>query len=410
MGSPTRKSKRTGVAAAAVDPRTGDGAPASDDAVAALSELQAGTQISIRRTVPTYASGWLAHLEVTDDADSVLDTIQREWGGGTYLLQFKERGPSGRLHYVKGSVRLQIAGPSKYRGDVYAPDGTVQTRARDVTPPASPVVVHNPSPPSQDRLWDIVQRAIDGSEKGGKQLDVVSLVQALQSQLGSASPDPFGQLERTLGLVSTLRKTFQDGGGGGGGGSDDDDDEGMFSSKKMMNLLMMKMLGGGGGGPPMGAVPPGHFGGGQPPSSAAPPGHVFHPQRGWIPDPSVATSGKVFHPQRGWIPYPGPTQPTPQPTQPTPSSGPLTPAEPVDADGTEANPEEVEYEPLTASEILEDLRSRSPADRDALVTELIAGLGGADPAEVRSTLDAAATAAGGGGLYPVHLPGDGDGT
>jgi len=352
----------------------------------ALGSLEAGQALSVTRTAPAYARGWCEDLPVPADADSLNDVRQQirlQYGGGTYVLQWKHR--RGKTLFGRGSAVITIAGDPMYRGRRYRhgvleemPDERMVPQSSSAAQAPTPVIVQAPAPAGGDALQTallgIVQTALGGKEQSP--LDVVQLVTALQTSLkgGASSEDTFGTIERVMSLMAKAKKAFRR--------DDDDDDEprqrnpqsatnggglldgllgGDGGGLSLEKILMIKLLGDGGGLGGLGGL----LGQAQPPRPAAP---------AMQPGPP----GHVWHPQAGWIPYAAPTpQPTPQvqtQTQtldPRPAAPATAPAEgPLEGDDVDEDP------PYSADEIAADILSRPPEEQEAFLGELISKLAG----------------------------------
>jgi hypothetical protein len=345
------------------------------DAMDELAAMAPGDMVMVYRQSPAYAKGLCEHMIVPHEGsgEDLLDQIRANWGGGTFTVQAKQRHPGGGMRFAKRSKTFVIAGHPKYQGREYVNGALPPTPTPSAPTAQTPVIVqapqNNPGNDMQGQLLALVAKALGSvGQEGAANLDVVGLIGALQGVLGQPEKrDSFGDLERSLGLVRNLQKTFNPGvpaqdddespfsgmfGGTGGGKFNPMDILAMMMMKKMMGPEMSGMFGGQpqASQPPqqtMGATAPAQtqqFGPvGQPPS----PDHVWHQQRGWI-----TSEVPIQNPQPENVPQPPTTT-----SEPTPE------------------PEDEEIEPITVPELLQELSEKKPEEREAFVTEFCQQIG-----------------------------------
>lgn len=293
------------------------------DPFAALGEKEDDEILQVERKSPLDAVGFMGEMTRPDNVYDIKPEIARQWGGGTYLVRRKGRVHNGKMVYRNGSIRLQIAGPSK------DPEGRPLKNPGSASSNA-PIVF---SPPPQNGgdinasvfklLSDLLSKTVSKDAAGNPSVDFVGLVTALQGALQArpAADDPLGQFERSIALMGRMRKLWAP-------QADDDDDEGGGllggllgggkRSSMLEMLLMQKLMGADGlngliGTPkrqpnPGSAMPASGMPGVHSPMPPIPPGYVWHPQHGLIPFPETPKvqnrpeqgGNVVSHPENGF--------------------------------------------------------------------------------------------------------------
>lgn len=337
----------------------------------ALQELEPGTILAVSRTEPRHARGFLEDMEISpQELAGIRGYLQRTWGGGKFKLQWKVRDATGAQKFARGCALFTIAGPPMFRGKRVLPDGTIE----DPPPPpaanpAPPPVVYAHPPPQPGAARDYASELLGQlvplvlNKADGSPLDVVQLVGALQNTLRTGSePDPFGQVERTLGLLTKLRDTFGDGESERG---EPEDSGGLLGGLTgnggIEKLLLMKLLGE-------------HQ---QPQQQQAPPGWQMGPQ-GWQPAPQAPQAPQFPPAPPGWRLTPQGWQrlhETPQAHGEEldtiePAANPAPPTKPVVHEAQPELDDDDDDEPMTADEIAEEIANCTPAEQEAILAKM----------------------------------------
>lgn len=337
-----------------------------------LRKLSPGEHIMLSRSSPSYAAGFLDHLIVTNDGvGDILSEIRESWGGGIFTLRPKIRAANGRLLFAAGrSISVQIAGEPLFNGRKYN-NGVLEPQSIS----AQPVVVQTGSSQKSDELQSqllgIIQSTFANQSAKGGNVDIVGLVGALQEVLRGGQnerpQDSFGDIDRSLGLISKLQQMF------GGNvkvpeeSSEDTSDAFSFGNMSLEKLLMFKLLGsdmGGmmGGGPPMWQQRPSPYGyPGQPRPN--PPQH-----------PGMPTGMPMGYPQN---------YPQWEPPHPPPRSEHDQRQESMQA--SESSESDESYDPITVDEIFDDLADRTSDEREKFLGEFFEKIG-ANPELLRAVM------------------------
>ena len=311
-----------------------------------LGDLESGQSLTISRSQPAHARGWLEDYPIvpgTDSLDGLRDYLRGTYGGGTFTLQWKRRLGSGAVRFRRGAVQLTIAGEPLYQGRRYLPGGRLEDPAMvaraNPQQPAPPIVVQAQPVPAtadgrlQEALLGILERTAYAGGRAGQ--DVVGLVRALQGTLqqpAAAQGDPLGQIERVVTLLGKIRRSMD---------GDVAREAPSRSTGGIEEILLAKLIGG--------DSP-------QPTIQQGPPGHLWDPEaRRWVPRIHVQ------QPRHGCLDNPAPAS-APAPT-PAPAPAPAP------------HEESEEYEPLTVDELLDDLAARTEEDRSEFVTQILERLG-----------------------------------
>lgn len=375
--------KRTGAGPAADTDRSELGRPPGlADEISELEALQPGEVLSITRSAPSYAKGWLESIHVPPGGVAeVPEYIRGTWGGGHYVLQWKKRGEnSGKLVYAKGSATLTIAGEPLHQGRRYL--GTQLEPPQQSTVTTQPVIVQQPAAPRgvggdlQDLLTTLLRRAVEGKSDGGSVVELIKAIRELErdrspAPASSSSSSPLAELDgidRMVSMITKLRKLDP-------ARDDDDDDDrasppGMFGmggsgTPSIEQLFMWKMMSEMGGGMPMPGMP-GMQPMGATPQVQAPPGHVWHPQRGWIPfaTPAPATPSS-----------PATVVSAPSSTSSPPRSSVAETTAPAWQTPDDVADSEFFDGPLSADEVAEHVASLPDAERERFLLDVLAKLG-----------------------------------
>lgn len=296
----------------------------------------------LNRLYPTYAKGYLETVQLPEGGPwELLDLIGTSWGGGTFSLQPRERKFQGHTVFARGGCQVTIAGPAKFRGQPYSPDGRILEHNPAPAPAAPLAVPAQPSSNLDGRLWSLLEKLTQKTQAGApaqQSLADIAEIGRVFAEFRGGSPtaavDPADSFEREIARYHRLRKLFD-------GDRDRDRYEPSAPSDpmgQMMQMFMMKMMGGGD------AMPHAPFGG--PPPVSRPP---------YTPPPPPPVSA-----------------PTPNPQPPAP-----TPAPPADDDD-----DGYEDEPMTAAEVAEGMAGLDAPARAQMLAELLEQ----QPEEVRAAL------------------------
>ena len=345
----------------------------ANDPLASLRSAHVTDRISITRSWPPQAAGWLDDVELpAGGIDDLPELIRSQYGGGRYQLQLKRKKPGvPGVPFTNICAQLQVAGtPRDPRAEA----------ERAPQPMPAPVVIQGPpgSTDQSNQLLGLVIEAVRNGGGGATNLAELAKVILQATSVSQQRSNPLEGLEQMLGLWAKFRTVFAPNtdreperessplsgllGGMGGG--------------QLEQLLLAKFLGGMGGGQPQPApqIPP-------PPS----PRHVFHPQHGWFIPTTSKQEQKPAAAQQPAPPQPPPASPPPRPHL----------------------VETYDDEPLTADEIADDIDQLSEAEQDKLLERLMqAKLGKMDPAIVQKVMAGA-----GGGVslddsYPMAADGE----
>ena len=373
------------------------------DKADAFRQLAPGESISVHRLSPVQAQGYLDHIVVAEGEElDVLAELKRNWGGGRYQLKAKKRVANGRILFSGLNGTFTIAGEPMQDGKVLRngrwvdmePERPASNQPQVIyaNPPAAPQ--NSNLDPVSARILGLVEQQLSASQSNGgnasQAMDIVGLVGALRDTLQPAAAgraaDPYKDLERTLGLITTLKETF---GGADGGGSNSDEGGGMTGlGSNVEAILLQKIMGGGApsqpqpqpwqqptqqwmqgqwGGPPPGAMP------GQPPmGNPSGPGNWPNAQGpvGWqqSPPPHQGVPGQPRPPQNPQPPQPPPPQAAPQPQSPEPPPA----DEPIDDQDEDSEEDEG---PFTVANLMGELEEMTPDQRSAFLAEAMSELG-----------------------------------
>lgn len=333
----TADADRSGAAPDTVDVRSDSGndavlpGPGSDepaDLASLLARLDPDSRVSITRISPAYAGGWLEDLVIPSGQESdLLALIRQAYGGGQFRVQAKTLNGNGKRVYARGTAVVTIAGPPLLNGRPYNPDGTLQ----QPTPPpqaSAPMLLQQPAPQGstletlQAVAQVLAQQRGDG-QGGGQSLEGVAEVVSALAQTARPQPqvDAFGQIDRTLTLLSKMRDAFGSNDGGGG-------DPGAFSDGDLMKLLLMN-----------------------------------NTQQQQQPPPGMYWNGYQWVPQQ----Y-APPQQQPQPQQAAPQAAAPTPAQPTSPPAAQSQGDD--DEPYTVDEVLDGIDGLSDDEKMELLTKL----------------------------------------
>jgi hypothetical protein len=353
------------------------------EAIEDLHALQPGAHIEVTRIAPQdkQCKGYLGHIVVPDDGmGDIKEEIKNTWGGGTYQLRAKDTGRAGgKLTYVQGAARIDIAGLPRQDGKEWA-----NGQWRPIVSAAAPVpmqVVQNPGTGNEatNTTLQVLQTLLpmmQGGDLGGVDLPgLITAISGVSSQRQSER-DSFRDMERAFSLLNNLRESNLGGGG--------EQAPAASSWEQMMPMMMMKMMSG--DQPRPNQVPPGAYPGlppgmpmpGAQPTGAYPhaPPYPQHPQAHQYPHgyPPPQSAPPPAH----WTPPPQPGQPmdpaahSPAEARAAPSpeaAGPSRPAAP------DLNDDQADDEPYSPDHVMAELEEMSPDDRAKFLVELGERLG-----------------------------------
>lgn len=325
----------------------------ADPLAAILESLDSKARVSVERTSPSWAKGWLGDLEVpAGDEGELLDVLKGSYGGGTYTLRLKKQRPDGRRVFVHGVANITIAGQPMIDGVVMTAAGPATQQAQ-----AAPVVQYLP-PTAQNS--DVMNALINlltqrqNQPNGAPLQGVPELVSALNSAAHPPAPDPLAGLERTIGLLSKARSLFGDGNHQNDDGIAVPGMSGFDDTKLLAMLLGNQQQQQHHPQQPFGYAP-------QPQPQAAPQGH-YH----W--------NGQAYDWRLG--PPPPPAPPPPPNGQPMPNP------QPPPAPPPQAQQDDDDDEPYTPDDVLAGVRELT----DAQKLEVIARLGEVLPENIASAM------------------------
>lgn len=367
----------------------------SFSAIDDLRMLAPGEKIMVTRNSPSYAEGFLDHITVPDDGlNDLLGEIRSNWGGGTFALQAKVRAANGKLLFGSRAITVRIAGEPVLNGRKYT-NGVLEP-VQAAPQPIPQVVLQNPAQNGleglQAQLLGLVQHALSGARAGdgsGGSVDVVGLLKAFQGFSGAPQQrDAFGDLERSLGLIGKLQRTFQGGNAQPAQVESESGLGGMLGGEmNLEKLLMLKMLGGSGGMGELGSL----LGMPQeaPKSPPQPTAEQMWQQAQWSqPQNQAGVSGAPFASSPGQVPYDQHGQRVPNAPAPhgNPSAsargcsgascqGPVGPTDAHNSGGPAAPSTDSTYEPITIDELMQELGEKSESDRLEFVAQLAERIG-----------------------------------
>lgn len=182
-----------------------------------FASLQPGVSLLIERLKPSWCSGLLEEIQVSEDGMD-LDYLIDTWGG--HLLNLKIRGKRGRL--VAGSYRVPLYSypPLRYgelltphnKGERFKPDES------EAQPAAGNVVVNSPQP-----AWDKVLAALPTvlpfvfkffeAQESRRQADLAMMMNLMQANQKS----PLGDISKLGAAMTQLNDVFAKNAGAGGG-------------------------------------------------------------------------------------------------------------------------------------------------------------------------------------------------
>lgn len=363
--------------------------PPEVDASDAFRSLQPGETIAVHRLSPSYAQGYLDHIVVPHGEElDIMSELKGNWGGGRFQLKAKRRAENGKMVFSGINATVTVAGDPTLNGQVYRngrlvdpePQHAAQAPHVVYAPPQQPT--SNPMDPVNARILGFVETALQngGQSAGGGTTDIVGLIGALRETLqparAPAAVDPFAHLEKTMALLGTMQERF----GGNSVGGGDSEGGGMTGlGSGIESLLMQKILGGAPppqqppwqqptqqwmqqqwGGPPGG--PPGAPSMGGPPGGPTPNWPNAPGQVPWQQGPP----NQGAQPPPGWTPPPG--------WQPPAAQAPAAPTAPPppkshDHDQTDDDDDDEEG-PFSVDNLMGELESMEPNEREKFVTEL----------------------------------------
>lgn len=344
-----------------------------------LSVLSVGHPLRLTRSWPLFCEGYLTGLEVPEGGvEGILEVVRTTYGGGTYRLQNTRTVPNGSTQFASGHVTFKIAGNPIMNGREYAPDGTMTQSA--VGPGVQPTVLMQPPAPggsgTESRMLAMLQGALERAASGGQHADlggIVSAVREMREMVPTPAPalDQFGQFEQFMGMMQKMQR-FQSAIAGEGAA---DAPAGLLGDGDGMleKMLLAKIMGGDGPQRPQPAPQPGAY----------PGQHVVHgPQPGYYGGQPQSPYGAHPGPQQQAYQYPQhpphtypPQQEQPQPpptTQVPPTAQPPPAAQPPP---TQSDEDEEEYEPITAPDVVEQIKSLGEAEQMAFLSDMLEGLG-----------------------------------
>ncbi len=342
-----------------------------------LHSLQAGAVIEVTRVAPQLAKGYLGHLVVPDDGMGDLkEELKGAWGGGTYQLRVKDTSRSGKLNYVQGSARIDIAGDPTLNGKEFVNGMWRPISLVPTSNPATPQLI----PASQGgdnttlQLLQTLLPLLSGNDLGG--VDIPKLITAISGLSGGAGQaparDPYSDIERTLGILSSLRESPM------GGASEPARESNPTGLDAMLPLLMQKFMG---GQQPQQQPPPQYPGGPFPPYQGAMPHQQPPPQYPQYGQPPQWPAQPPTQPNWTGVPQPGQTQGVapqpgspPRPAVPRSSHPPAAP-ESVTPGAAETLQDDEHEEPFTADDLMADLAERPEAARLQFISDLAEKLG-----------------------------------
>lgn len=240
----------------------------SDNLVALVAGMPAGSRLGLERVRPDYAKGWCDTIELPHNAsiDYVLSVIRESWGGGTYRLKpLTERG-----QWAAGAVTVNVAGEPLFKGCRYNRDGTIddgtrppQSQAWGYAPQqaarAAPVAAPVPDNPQIVTALSGLVQSLAGNQTAEVRAKLDEVTAALRTAPQIAPPPPvdgFGEVRKSLELLRSLKELAGDLFDGGG-------DDAPAPAAPAMDPQMMQMMqmmqggapGGAPGGMPFGGMP-----------------------------------------------------------------------------------------------------------------------------------------------------------
>ncbi len=341
-----------------------EGVNEQSDGFEGLRELQVGTQIEVHRIAPQPARGHLGFLMIpADGIDGILTEIKNEWGGGHYQLRAKALNPkSGKTTYIKGSSKVDIAGPSKYQGREYV-NGTWRFIEETPTRPPSMPLMQLPTAGGGSERNQIVEALqtimpLLGDRGSGGFDRLPELIGAMSNVIKPPKErDEFSNMERMLGMLNALKESPL-------GGGQEKAAEPPMTMESMLPMMMMKMMMGQNQAPP--PVPPNPYYP-QPPMGAVPQ-HRTPPQQNWTQAPGYGAQYSV----------PPIVDPRAQSSVPPPPvAPPVQPSAPPTTTSTESTPpiESEEYEPITVDQLMLELSEKPDAERLEFLSKFCERLG-----------------------------------
>lgn len=308
-----------------------------------LESLDTKARVSVERTAPAYAKGWLGDIEVPSGSEGeLLECVKAAYGGGTYNLRLKKQRADGRRVYVHGVAHVTIAGQPLTDGQAIGANGA------PVQPAPQTQVQYLPAPATANS--DITNALINllqqRQQQGAPPLQgIPELVSALNSAAHPPAPDPLAGIERTIGMLSKFRTLFGDHGPSESGDGLPTGSMGGIDDTKLLMMLM--------GNQQAQAQPPPGAPWGNPTPPPPPPGH-YH----W--------NGTAYEWRIGPPPPPPPPNgtPIPNPAQPPAPQAQAQPQPQPQADDDDD-------EPYTPDDVLAGVRDLT----DAQKMEVLARLG-----------------------------------
>lgn len=240
------------------------------DPTGVIDELLGGenvSRVSLYREKPTSAGGHLETIDVFPGEGLDLESIHREWGGGT--IRFRPLDERGK--YAGRSVTVKFSGPPLWHGRPLDHRGQPLDGAERVIDVPATTRYGSPLPATTSRGGEHYEAVRVLGDAFGAMMERLDRIEDRISEPRSNPNDPSAMLAQLTGMaktMGTLKKLF--GEADSLGAIEDDEPEPspkMPSWQDMLPMLLLSKLGGEGGGglnpamlaamAPPGMMPPG---------------------------------------------------------------------------------------------------------------------------------------------------------